>query len=207
MIDLSSDNSKQFSEWRIKKCIHLKRSYMSSALTEQNTLKTFNFSRFVRTLAYPLSTILAQNELAHAMLSCFLTYFWYSLIQIIFFHDFNFKQLNASSLIWLFGYFVFSEQNKTFPLQSCLITLMPSYSHVFMPLPSTVNGIYLKLFSVCRNHHFCVHCLLWMPYKDWKTNERVPSEYPSRFLTNGDIHNHRGLDLEYSLGHEFCTVS
>lgn len=111
MIDLSSDNSNQFSEWRIKKCIHLKRAYMSSALTEQNTLKTFNFSRFVRTLAYPLSTILAQNELAHAMLSCFLTYFWYSLIQIIFFHDFNFKQLNASSLIWLFGYFVFSEQN------------------------------------------------------------------------------------------------
>lgn len=101
MIDLSSDNSNQFSEWRIKKCIHLKRAYMS----------TFNFSRFVRTLAYPLSTILAQNELAHAMLSCFLTYFWYSLIQIIFFHDFNFKQLNASSLIWLFGYFVFSEQN------------------------------------------------------------------------------------------------
>lgn len=65
MIDLSSDNSNQFSEWRIKKCIHLKRAYMSSALTEQNTLKTFNFSRFVRTLAYPLSTILAQNELAY----------------------------------------------------------------------------------------------------------------------------------------------
>lgn len=114
MIDLSSDNSNQFSEWRIKKCIHLKRAYMSSALTERNTLKTFNFSRFVRTLAYPLSTILAQNELAYAMLSCFLTYFWYSLIQIIFFHDFNFKQLNASSLIWLFWVFCLF-RTKHFP--------------------------------------------------------------------------------------------
>lgn len=84
---------------------------------------------------------------------------------------------------------------------------MPSYSHNLLSLPSTVNETYLKFFFVCRNHHFCVHGVLWMPYKDRKTNERVPSEYPSRFLTNGDIHNHRGLDLEYSLGHEFCTVS